>query len=298
MNKEVKMDYKRETIVMTPAIAMQFLEKVHPNQRRYNPGIAEQFARDIRTGRWNNDIHQFDPLCFDNQGRLMNGQHRCNAVIRAGQPIVVDCLHNVPEKDFDYMDLGYKRNLDQFMARNRTVARSVVKFANAIENGAPLPTAIYGKVSSKKIQVSASPIELMDYYTAHAEEIDWVTTNARRIYSILNGGKPGAIGMALWLIIYTSPEVDMRYEIEDFIRELASDIPTCRAIANGKMIAIKKIIDAQRMRVVVSPEWWVAWVLATFEVRHTSRVKISNSEIEQAIPLYVKLLKNMREADE
>jgi len=293
------MEYKRETMLMTPEIAREYLKKTHPNQRRYNPGIAEQFARDIRSGRWNSNVHQLDPLCFDAQGRLMNGQHRCNAVIRAGKPIIVSCLYDVPEEYFEFMDLGYKRDIGQLLAHHSTIAKSVIRFANAVEEGSNIRNALKGRISSnternRRFDTRAGGIELMNYYKKHQERIDWITTNARKIYKALNGGRQGVFAEALWLILYTSPECDMRYEIENFVHELCSDVPTCRAIANGKMMAIRKIMDAQRQNMQISVEWWFSWTLAIFELRHTNRIKLTDKDIENAIPLYTRLLE-MRE---
>lgn len=70
---------------VTPEIATDWLSKNGKN-RRYSQKHAEKIANAIRSGEWSLNG---ETICFDDQGRLLDGQHRLNAVVLSGQPIRV-----------------------------------------------------------------------------------------------------------------------------------------------------------------------------------------------------------------
>jgi len=70
---------------------------------------VEYLARQIRSGEWQPDHPQ--PLIFSDK-RMIDGQHRCWAVIKAGIPITVTVKMGVRDELREYIDTGISRNLE------------------------------------------------------------------------------------------------------------------------------------------------------------------------------------------
>lgn len=70
---------------------------------------VESIARDIKEGRWMLNVQ---PICFASDGRLLNGQHRLQAVLEADAPIEVLVMRGVPEAAFSTYDLQARRSPD------------------------------------------------------------------------------------------------------------------------------------------------------------------------------------------
>jgi hypothetical protein len=73
-----------EVVTLTPALATHWLT----DQRNVGTLIPERidlFVADMREGRWSGP----SVIYLDRAGRMLNGQHRCHAVIRSGVAIPV-----------------------------------------------------------------------------------------------------------------------------------------------------------------------------------------------------------------
>lgn len=79
-------------IWLTPDIAGKFLDTRPENQRSIRRFQVERIIRDIKAGRWRLNG---ETIVFDSQGRLVQGQHRCQAVIESGVPIQVYVIWGV-----------------------------------------------------------------------------------------------------------------------------------------------------------------------------------------------------------
>jgi hypothetical protein len=86
---------------VTPAMAQSWLETQVPN-RSLSVATVGQYARAMFDGVWL--ANEAVPIRFDEEGRLADGQHRLEAVIKYGQPVdffvvtndadVLDAIHN------------------------------------------------------------------------------------------------------------------------------------------------------------------------------------------------------------
>lgn len=70
-----------ETILLTPALAAEFLTHNVAN-RAIRKQRVEQIARDILNDKW---VFDGAAITFDAEGHLRGGQHRCTAVVLAGE---------------------------------------------------------------------------------------------------------------------------------------------------------------------------------------------------------------------
>ena len=64
---------------VTPDTAQMWLTKM-PKNRNIRPGDVARYARDMSSGKWG---LAGDPVRFDKDGNLIDGQHRLQAIIRS-----------------------------------------------------------------------------------------------------------------------------------------------------------------------------------------------------------------------
>jgi hypothetical protein len=88
-----------------PLLAARYLE-YNTGNRRISHAHVEAIARDLAQDRW---MFNAQPICFAGNGRLLNGQHRLRAVIRAGRAIEVPVVRGLKEAAYATYDSQPKR---------------------------------------------------------------------------------------------------------------------------------------------------------------------------------------------
>jgi hypothetical protein len=70
--------------------------------------VVDAYARDMKAGRW---ILNGDPIRFDQDGHLVDGQHWLLAIIQADVPIQSFVVRDLAEEAFLTLDSGIKRTM-------------------------------------------------------------------------------------------------------------------------------------------------------------------------------------------
>jgi len=84
---------------ITPEMAKEILENNHADQRKIKESRVRKYAEEIAIGAW---IINGETIVISENGRLLDGQHRVLAVIRANEPIRTLLVENVPEQQNGY----------------------------------------------------------------------------------------------------------------------------------------------------------------------------------------------------
>lgn len=114
MNK-IKTKMRMEIMEVTPELASKWLTKNEGN-RKLRPARAGAWARAILADKWEL-THQ--GIAFSESGRLIDGQHRLEAVRVANKPIVTTVFFDVPERGFTVMDAGLPRQMYERLRKDR-----------------------------------------------------------------------------------------------------------------------------------------------------------------------------------
>lgn len=101
LNKKMTEEWRN----LTPHLAETWLGQNHDN-RNLRPEKIRAFARDMRNGEWTTTGQ---PIQFDWTGNLIDGQHRCEAVIESGVTIRVLVVKGLDPKAKQVIDTGTKR---------------------------------------------------------------------------------------------------------------------------------------------------------------------------------------------
>ena len=94
-----------QVITITPEDAKALL-KGNTNNRSINERAVLRYAASMKRGEW---LVGNDAICVAEDGTLLNGQHRLNAVVLSGMPQQFLIRKNVGKDDLKAMDQGNKR---------------------------------------------------------------------------------------------------------------------------------------------------------------------------------------------
>jgi hypothetical protein len=92
--------------LITPQMAQAFLSNSMPN-RSISERLVKRLADDMGKGRWR---LTGEPIILSDKGRLMEGTHRCRAIVRSGVPVEIMVVRGVSEDDYDVINTGRSRN--------------------------------------------------------------------------------------------------------------------------------------------------------------------------------------------
>lgn len=117
-------------LAVTPEQAQEWLDTANKHNRRFNPKVAADYARDMKAGRWRENG---EALKFDTQGNLLDGQHRAAAVVLAGIPVSMLIVTGLEPEAQATMDGGRKRTMaDRLTLRSVGNAATVSAIARRV----------------------------------------------------------------------------------------------------------------------------------------------------------------------
>lgn len=127
-----------ELIDLTPALAEELLTK-NTHNRPARERVWKAYAADMESGNWN---FNGDAIRISQEGVLLDGQHRCLAVVSSGATIQVLLITGLPPETQDTVDGGAKRKLSDVLAlrghRNATNLASVLRLITQWETNGRL----------------------------------------------------------------------------------------------------------------------------------------------------------------
>jgi len=162
---------KRPQITMqfeevTPSVARQWLDRLADNQRKQKPSVIERYARDMRNGTF---LTTGDPIRFDWNGRLIDGQQRLNAIIISGVPVMLLVVRGVDPEAMVVIDIGAQRTFADSLKITGTLRTShvgaIVRRVIGWERG-----NYTGNTSSAELTPTRP--ELMAFYRDHMAAFD------------------------------------------------------------------------------------------------------------------------------
>lgn len=103
-----------QTIDLTPALARVMLSRNDGN-RRISEALVTAYARDISSGSW---TFNGEPIIISSDGKLNDGQHRCEAVVTADKGIQTILVIGVERDTRTTLDQGRVRTSGDFLAMN------------------------------------------------------------------------------------------------------------------------------------------------------------------------------------
>lgn len=149
---------KFEVVNISPEMARKWLENNCVN-RTISHGRVEMYARDMSAGKW---LLNGEPIVFNKDGNLVNGQHRLSAVIRCGLTVKMLVIKGVENSDGAIYDRGRSRSTSDTLAMN-----GVDKYI-ATRNVTGMFRLL---LCAKKVNYSPTDTEIQEYIEKYSEQI-------------------------------------------------------------------------------------------------------------------------------
>jgi hypothetical protein len=201
-----KVTYKMTAI--TPELAAAWLENRNTHNRPLRDYRIAELARDMSAGRWHDTG---EPIKFDYNDALLDGQHRLGAIVASGVTIEMLVIWGLQPETQDYMDIGLKRSVaDSLVLEGKIKVRHAAVAAIARQMLA-LEAGAVGSNDAKKRPTHAEVLDFVRNDPEGLEEAAYVQHKAR------DAGLRG--GMVYGLAYYMLSKVDAD-DAEQFFKHL------------------------------------------------------------------------------
>jgi len=197
---------KTEIITLTPAKAAILL-KNNDNNRKVNAHHVNFLANEIAAGNWKINGQS---IVIDEDGNLLDGQHRCHAVIKANTSIETIFFDGALRSSMNTIDTGKSRNAADvfnlhnvvYAPRKATISASVYRWY--LKKSGADSGALSGSLKP-------SNDKLYNIYMSDNENIDWASKKADPKYlGFFNKSK-------LALAFYLLQDRHGKAKVEEFI---------------------------------------------------------------------------------
>jgi hypothetical protein len=194
---------------ISPTTAKNWLTKMAPN-RNFNESRAKQYAADMLAGDWKlNGV----PIVFNGDGSLIDGQHRLEAIVRAGATQQMTVVRGVAVDAMSTFDIGLPRHLKDFLRINGEMYSATI--ATILRNMWRWDRYKTFKQSSYA-QTQPTVRQSLDYFEENADEFRYAAmlgvANSKR--TMLPDSLIGSL-----FIIFTGVDED---DAEDFFTQLGT----------------------------------------------------------------------------
>lgn len=233
-------------VLVTPKMAAEYLASNKRNRplRRVR---VERYARDMVEGRW--QING-ETIIISDEGNLLNGQHRLEAVVKANVPVWMMVTIGVPESAFSTMDAGLTRTAGDVLGMkgvlNFNQVAATARICLNYKDGVALSTA-------------RTNLEIEEAIDLHPEIEQYVSSH-NKIYNMTHS----SIVIAVCYLAQRFG-VETKNTVDDFVRGVATGVNLeefdARLTYRNKIISMTA--DKQRR-----PEQSVVWYFTQRALTH------------------------------
>jgi hypothetical protein len=163
-----------ETIV-TPATARAWLDTTPEHQRKVSPVHVARLARAMVSGTY---MMNPQPFVLDTAGVLIDGQHRCHAIIAAGVDLPAMVTTDADPALFSVIDLQQRRAASQFLGRNGGLISAASKTIGLYYATAGQMTN-WPAITNESIAMTLERVEAMPMLRMYAENIRMISKESK-----------------------------------------------------------------------------------------------------------------------
>lgn len=165
---------KAEMKLITPDLAREYLQKNIVN-RNISIQHVRGLMKDIINNNW---VMSPQGISFNDEGILIDGQHRLSAVIMANKPITSLVFFDVPKNVFTVLDTGKRRNAGDVLSI--AAVKNCNNIASGIRTWDKVRRGIYSNAGSADINISNTSI--LDLYNFRPEFWQWAHKHSIKLY--------------------------------------------------------------------------------------------------------------------
>ena len=184
-----------ETI--TPAKAKEYLKTTQGN-RPISKVTVRSYADSMLQGKW---LLNGVAIIFDNEGHLIDGHHRLNAIVKADVPVQTCVCRGAEPDSFKTIDQGRGRNLGQLIAMQQVLNYNAVASIVNANNSLIISGRFWVNNGARSKQ--ATNADLYDEYYRNKEEYQEAGTYACEMYRQARIIKASWIGALYYYLSHT-----------------------------------------------------------------------------------------------
>ncbi|MCC9181161.1 hypothetical protein [Mycolicibacterium mageritense] len=176
------------TVAVSSLLAQKWIDQHNTRNRPVNERAVMRYQTDMESGRW---AFAADPIRFDRDGVLLDGQHRLIALANCVPAMTIPFLvvRGLDPEAQDAMDQGHKRTTGQQLALHGVTNYNVVAAAALVhlvwERG-----LLFTDNKVQRAQVTtAVVVEWVETHPELVEQFNAMTTMTKRV-----GARPGVMG--------------------------------------------------------------------------------------------------------
>jgi hypothetical protein len=215
---EARDNVDAEVTEVTPQLAAEWLA-LNKDNRTYSKDVVKKYASDMKAGAWK---FTGDPVRFDIEGVLIDGQHRLMACIDAETSFTTLVIRGLPNKTKEVLDIGRKRNLG-------AVLHSLgYKFSPKVSQAALALLQIKGQgITTSRNRISThAVVDIVERHPGLSDSVDFVQGGKGTAHGKLPSGF-GQMAGALAAIHYIATHILGKGEAADrFIEVFRTGIPS------------------------------------------------------------------------
>jgi hypothetical protein len=177
--------------VVTPDLATKWLEG-NTHNRGVRDSVVQRYAVDMKAGRWK-QTHQ--GIAFDEDGVLIDGQHRLFAVIDASVPVLMQVTYNLPLDTQTVVDDHIKRSVLDVLKVNNAAMANLTAFHCAVSERMRLGLNPRASVSTQTRQ------ERGEFLARHWEAVDFAVgcfPTRRRVRGVVSAAPVSVVARAFY----------------------------------------------------------------------------------------------------
>jgi len=224
------MNFVKEKV--TPSIAKEWLAKNVSNNRYINDRRITQFARLMATGNWSENTGE--SIKFNKNGKLIDGQHRMMALIKANRTMYFCVHYDLPNDAINYIDQNAPRSTGNVLhihniPNANSISKGVKLYKLAVENEG------YFK---RQTGIKYSPIEIMNEYNKDPDFFQQGYKLSSRLYRSFNRLMAPSFIAALYC--YCLKYSDHKNKVDPFFESFFDySGNACRTLVTAR----KKLLD-------------------------------------------------------
>lgn len=206
--------------LVTPELAEEMLDLNIPGQRKISPGAIEKYASDMAVDAW---VFNGAPILITDQGQLIDGQHRLNAIMESGESQVLLIVIGVSVDAMDTVDTNRRRSYSDMLAmrgvKNHAMVAAIASgmwhWMHGNYGGPNIGRVANARFTTSTPSNSAKDLWMEKVEAAYSLTYEQAAAFAVRIGRNYNGITPATWGM-VWIIL-SAIDKDLR---EKFFWEL------------------------------------------------------------------------------
>lgn len=193
---------------VTPQLAAKWLKNNIGNNRKISKATVSRYASDMAAGKW---LITGEPIQFDTEGRLINGQHRLNAVVESKTAIQMLVIEGILPEAMPVLDTGRVRTAGDALSisgigENANKIASLARKIIAFQNGSLSRVVGAHRGGLRKGGSSIANHEILDFVKNNNLDVH-VSFATRIMYAQVTGAfNHGEYAFFHWLLSQKSEE--------------------------------------------------------------------------------------------